>query len=101
MTITRWLATHTAPAIDRPTSRTLPLLWCLTAAFVLADHTLIHDTDARLERDHGQATTEYALVMLAAALVALLVVAWATAGGGAGKVGRLFDRILDDVISRV
>lgn len=52
-------------------------------------------------RDRGQATTEYALVMLAAALVALLVVAWATAGGGAGKVGRLFDRILDDVISRI
>ncbi len=39
--------------------------------------------------------------MLAAALVALLVVAWATAGGGAGKIGRLFDRILDEVISRV
>jgi hypothetical protein len=53
------------------------------------------------DRDRGQATTEYALVMLAAALVALLVVAWATAGGGAGKVGRLFDRILDEVISRI
>lgn len=52
-------------------------------------------------RDRGQATTEYALVMLAAALVALLVVAWATAGGGAGKIGRLFDRILDEVIGRV
>ena len=35
--------------------------------------------------DRGQATTEYALVLLAAALVALLVVAWATAGGGAGQ----------------
>lgn len=62
-------------------------------------------TDAESEsasvRDRGQATTEYALVMLAAALVALLVVAWATAGGGAGKVGRLFDRILDEVISRI
>lgn len=59
------------------------------------------DTESESVRDRGQATTEYALVMLAAALVALLVVAWATAGGGAGKVGRLFDRVLDEVISRI
>ena len=53
--------------------------------------------------DHelGQATTEYALVLLAAALVALLVVGWATAGGGAGKIGHLFDRVIDSVIDRV
>ena len=49
----------------------------------------------------GQATTEYALVLLAAALVALLVVAWATAGGGAAKIGRLFDRVIDAVTDRV
>lgn len=52
-------------------------------------------------RDRGQATTEYALVLLAAALIGLLVVGWATAGGGAGKVGRLFDRVIDSVIDRV
>lgn len=52
-------------------------------------------------RDVGQATTEYALVMLGAAAIALLVITWATAGGGAGKVGRLFDRVLDGVISRI
>jgi hypothetical protein len=51
--------------------------------------------------DRGQATTEYALVMLGAALVALLVVAWATAGGGAGKIGQLFDRVLDAVLQNV
>jgi len=50
--------------------------------------------------DRGQATTEYALVLLGAAVLALLVVAWATSGGGAGKVGRLFDSVLDQVISR-
>ncbi len=51
--------------------------------------------------DRGQATTEYALVLLAAALVALLVVAWATAGGGAAKISRLFNRVIDSVIDRV
>lgn len=51
--------------------------------------------------DSGQATTEYALVLLGAAVIALLVVAWATAGGGAGKIGRLFDKVLDEVTSRV
>lgn len=51
--------------------------------------------------DRGQATTEYALMLLAAALVALMVVAWATAGGGAGKVGRLFDRVIDAVVDKL
>jgi hypothetical protein len=51
--------------------------------------------------DRGQATTEYALVLLAAALVALLVVAWATAGGGAERIGRLFNSVIDSVIGRV
>lgn len=51
-------------------------------------------------RDGGQATSEYALVMLAAALIALLAVAWATGGGGAGKIGQLFDRVVDSVTER-
>lgn len=42
--------------------------------------------------DAGQATVEYALVVLAAATVALLVVAWAAR---TGKVGELFDRVFD------
>jgi hypothetical protein len=52
-------------------------------------------------RDRGQATTEYALVLLAAALVGLLVIAWATSGGGAAAVGRLFDRVIQSVIDKV
>jgi hypothetical protein len=52
-------------------------------------------------RDRGQATTEYALVMLGAAVIALLVVAWATAGGGAGKIGSLFDRVIDAVTGKI
>jgi hypothetical protein len=51
--------------------------------------------------DRGQATTEYALVMLGAAVIALLVVGWATSGGGAGKIGRLFDHVLDAVIGKL
>ena len=52
-------------------------------------------------RDRGQATTEYALVMLGAAAIALLVITWATSGGGAGRIGRLFDRVIDAVLDKV
>jgi Flp pilus assembly pilin Flp len=51
--------------------------------------------------DRGQATAEYALVLLGAALIALLLVAWATAGGGAGKIGRLLDLVLDTISGKV
>jgi uncharacterized protein (UPF0333 family) len=52
-------------------------------------------------RDRGQATTEYALVLLAAALVGVLVVGWATSGGGAAAIGRLFDSAIDAVIEQL
>ena len=45
--------------------------------------------------DLGQTTTEYALVTLGAAAVALLVTAWA---GGTGKIGQLLDAVIDRVI---
>lgn len=51
--------------------------------------------------DRGQATSEYALVMLAAALIALLAIGWATGGGGAGKIGQMFDRVVEDVMNRI
>lgn len=51
--------------------------------------------------DRGQATTEYALVLLAAALVGVLVVGWATSGGGAAAVGRLFNSVIESVIDQV
>lgn len=50
--------------------------------------------------DRGQATTEYALVLLVAAVIALLVLAWATAGEGAGKIGGFFDAIFSDILNR-
>lgn len=64
------------------------------------EHVVAHRRNA-LSGDRGQATTEYALVLLAAALVALLVIAWATAGGGAARISRLFNRVIDSVIERV
>ncbi|MGD9793173.1 MAG: DUF4244 domain-containing protein [Acidimicrobiia bacterium] len=57
--------------------------------------------DDHAERERGQATTEYALVLLGAAAVALLLIAWATAGGGAGRIGALLDRIMDSITDRV
>lgn len=52
-------------------------------------------------RDLGQATTEYALVLLAAALVAVLVIGWATTGGGAAAIGNLFNKVINAVIDKV
>ena len=50
----------------------------------------------RIERaELGQSTTEYALVMLAAAAVAGLVLAWATK---THAVSRLFDSIIGKVL---
>lgn len=48
--------------------------------------------------DRGQATAEYALVILGAAAVALLLIAWATS---TGKVGTLLNKVIDSVSSRV
>lgn len=55
---------------------------------------------SHIRNNRGQATTEYALVLLVAAVIATLVIAWATAGGGAGKIGALFDAIFNDILNR-
>lgn len=54
----------------------------------------------RFQNDSGQATTEYALVLLGAAVIALLVIAWATDGGGAGRIGELFETVLSGIFDR-
>ena len=54
----------------------------------------------RFKNDSGKATTEYALVLLGAAVIALLVIAWATDGGGAGRIGELFDTVLSGIFDR-
>ena len=49
-------------------------------------------------RERGQATAEYVLVMLGAAAVALLVLAWATS---TSKISTLLNRVVDSLISGV
>jgi len=53
---------------------------------------------ARAVRDDGQSTAEYALVVLGAAGVAMLLVAWATK---TDRVTRLLNSVLDGVLSKV
>ncbi len=53
---------------------------------------------ATARHDRGQSTAEYALVMLGAATVALMLVAWA---GRTDKIGRLLDGVLDSILSRL
>jgi hypothetical protein len=48
--------------------------------------------------DRGQATAEYALVLLGAAAVALLLVAWATR---TNRIGRLVELVLDQIVGRL
>jgi Flp pilus assembly pilin Flp len=49
----------------------------------------------RLRGEGGQTTAEYALVILAAAAVALVLIAWARSSG---KLPAFFDQIIDDII---
>jgi Flp pilus assembly pilin Flp len=54
---------------------------------------------SRLRHDQrGQATAEYALVLLGAAAVALLVVGWAT---NTDLVGKLLDGIMNNLLGKV
>jgi hypothetical protein len=52
----------------------------------------------RLIDDRGQSTAEYALVLLGAAGVAMLLVAWATK---TDKVTRLLNSVVDRVLDQV
>ena len=45
-------------------------------------------------RDEGQTTAEYALVILAAVAVAVVLIAWARSSG---KLPSFFDKIIDNV----
>lgn len=56
------------------------------------------DRLARLRCERGQTSAEYALVLLGAASVALLVILWARKSN---RVGGLLDTVFDDVIKLV
>jgi Flp pilus assembly pilin Flp len=47
-----------------------------------------------LRREEGQTTAEYALVILAAAAVAVVLIAWAHSSG---KLPAFFDHVIDSV----
>jgi len=73
----------------------------LTAAVLIdrlqrrLDGHLVH---RRTAAETGQATAEYALVLLGAAAIALLLAAWAARSGA---IGRLFDAVVDQLIDKV
>ncbi|CAB4545931.1 unannotated protein [freshwater metagenome] len=52
----------------------------------------------RLRTERGQTTAEYALVLLGAAGIALLLLGWATQSGA---IGTLFDAVLGGVVGKV
>ena len=49
---------------------------------------------SRLRSDRGQTTAEYALVILAAAAIALVLLAWARSSG---KLPAFFDEVIDRI----
>jgi Flp pilus assembly pilin Flp len=50
---------------------------------------------SRLSSERGQTTAEYALVILAAAAIALVLLAWARSSG---KLPAFFDGIIDRIV---
>ncbi len=53
-------------------------------------------SSAAFQSERGQTTAEYALVLLAAGTIAMLVVSWAQ---GNGAIGSLFDTVLSKITS--
>lgn len=59
----------------------LNTLWCRVLTFT--------------RREKGQTTAEYALVILAAAAIAVVLIAWARSSG---RLPAFFDQVIDQVI---
>lgn len=58
-------------------------------------HVLWFRASGLLRREEGQTTAEYALVILAAAAVAVVLIAWAHSSG---KLPQFFDQVIDNVM---
>jgi hypothetical protein len=57
-----------------------------------------HFMSSRARSQRGQATTEYVLVLLGVAAIAIAVGAWAARSG---KVGDLLDKVFDNLADQV
>ena len=68
--------------------------------YVHARVSLLVLLDSRLRRreERGQTSAEYALVLLGAAAIALLIVAWAT---DTDLIGKLFDAVVNAITGKV
>ena len=56
---------------------------------------LVAFLQSRMRSDRGQTTAEYALVILAAAAIALVLLAWARSSG---RLPEFFDEVIDRII---
>lgn len=77
-----------------------PITVYLLTAFLRVRSPLEHVVAGPFRRradQSGQATAEYALVLLGAAAIALLLAAWAAKSG---KIGQLFDAVVDQLIGK-
>lgn len=68
------------------------------AGTILGLHRFTDRGRTAVRDQRGQTTAEYALVLLGAAGVALLLLGWATQSGA---IGQLFDVVMDGVIGKV
>ena len=67
-----------------------------TAALLASER--VGDHLVRLRSERGQTSAEYALVLVGAASIALLVAVWARKSN---RMGRLLDTVFDNVITLV
>jgi Flp pilus assembly pilin Flp len=74
------------------------VLITLLARLRRAPGRLVSRMPAGTDRQAGQATAEYALVLLGAAVIAIALITWAT---GSGRIGDLFDAVFDELQSRM
>lgn len=71
----------------------------LAASSALSHLTEVAEAARRPARDQrGQTSAEYALVLLGAAAIALLIVAWATKSD---LIGKLFDTVVKAITGKV
>ena len=64
---------------------------------VAPERPVLTDVTRRHREERGQSTVEYALLLLGAAAIALVVVAWVTR---TDLIGRLFDTVIGRILSQ-